>query len=605
MEFVHLVAPQGPLWRAWVAAHWERRLKRQDYQAADVQELTAFIHEKLQSIPFRYVGYLLLGLCRILRWKFLFFEEQADDIRSAVVRSEHVGLPVVAPVPDSAVTLGRISRQEPWDLFATLFPQEDGLSLLYEPELAPLEAIEASLLEGRRHTAPLDLITLAPASPALPPEKSEDAFGAPSQEDVAAMEALSQAASPAEPPELPADRGEAPAAEWLRARLPRLPRLPRPEAVRIAPLQPLMPPPTPLPLRIELPSIKVPTPATEGGAQLSTPQRLVRILDFDTPVLGPEEWPPRLVPSKVLLPDLLHLIEPSPAQFAEVPEELPHPADEVGLPPFAHVPEAEEVPAAEEVEPPSAEGRPVDEEVRPIKRRRRAVPWLDHETTIPKEVYNDTSRISLRSMYDYTIFLPHQSPQVGMTTTFGDLNRILIEPLQEARAVCERRRRARATLMQPDSGSGYVPSPAGIGAECPSAPVSSRPSPEASLPFEVGLTPLERPVVSQEEIPEVPPQLQPEEIPSAVPSEVPEHPTGPPAREEVVELLPAQETVSFFDLCGEPPGDAEAAARRFMGLLSLYMDGAVDLHQVEPYGDITIRSVDSGLTHSATAMASA
>lgn len=47
-------------------------------------------------------------------------------------------------------------------------------------------------------------------------------------------------------------------------------------------------------------------------------------------------------------------------------------------------------------------------------------------------------------------------------------------------------------------------------------------------------------------------------------------------------------TVSFFGLCDEPPGGAEAAAARFLGLLSLHADGAVTLVQEEPYGDIAV-----------------
>mmetsp|Transcript_73748 Transcript_73748/g.163022 ORF Transcript_73748/g.163022 Transcript_73748/m.163022 type:complete len:122 (+) Transcript_73748:235-600(+) len=50
----------------------------------------------------------------------------------------------------------------------------------------------------------------------------------------------------------------------------------------------------------------------------------------------------------------------------------------------------------------------------------------------------------------------------------------------------------------------------------------------------------------------------------------------------------AAEGVSFLDLCAGPPGGAEAAAARFLGLLSLHMEGAVSLDQDEPYGDIIV-----------------
>mmetsp|Transcript_105439 Transcript_105439/g.272962 ORF Transcript_105439/g.272962 Transcript_105439/m.272962 type:complete len:103 (+) Transcript_105439:656-964(+) len=59
-------------------------------------------------------------------------------------------------------------------------------------------------------------------------------------------------------------------------------------------------------------------------------------------------------------------------------------------------------------------------------------------------------------------------------------------------------------------------------------------------------------------------------------------------REELSANPGAEEGVSFFGLCESPPGGASAAAKRFMNLLVLHMDGAVSLEQEAPYGDILV-----------------
>jgi len=48
------------------------------------------------------------------------------------------------------------------------------------------------------------------------------------------------------------------------------------------------------------------------------------------------------------------------------------------------------------------------------------------------------------------------------------------------------------------------------------------------------------------------------------------------------------EVCSFFELARAPPGDAASAATRFLNLLSMHMEGRVQLEQDEPYGDIKI-----------------
>lgn len=49
-----------------------------------------------------------------------------------------------------------------------------------------------------------------------------------------------------------------------------------------------------------------------------------------------------------------------------------------------------------------------------------------------------------------------------------------------------------------------------------------------------------------------------------------------------------EERVSFLNLAMAPPGDAESAAKRFLSLLTLHMEGQVTMEQAVPYGDITV-----------------
>ena len=70
--------------------------------------------------------------------------------------------------------------------------------------------------------------------------------------------------------------------------------------------------------------------------------------------------------------------------------------------------------------------------------------WLDEQTEIPEEEYKSycTERRG-RSQNDYRVFLPHHSPNCGMTTTFGDLCDELCRFLRHAPRVGDRRRQCR------------------------------------------------------------------------------------------------------------------------------------------------------------------
>lgn len=74
-------------------------------------------------------------------------------------------------------------------------------------------------------------------------------------------------------------------------------------------------------------------------------------------------------------------------------------------------------------------------------------PMFDQETEIPAAEYNNISKITRRNVVDYTLFLPHKSPEVGLTTIFSDLCVELCEPFLRAAQVGEKRRRAIAEAL--------------------------------------------------------------------------------------------------------------------------------------------------------------
>ena len=69
--------------------------------------------------------------------------------------------------------------------------------------------------------------------------------------------------------------------------------------------------------------------------------------------------------------------------------------------------------------------------------------WLDKKTRMSLTEYLSYSTVitkECRDMFDYRVFLPHQAPNCGMSTTFGDLCDFLCEPLKHAHAVRDKRR---------------------------------------------------------------------------------------------------------------------------------------------------------------------
>ena len=69
--------------------------------------------------------------------------------------------------------------------------------------------------------------------------------------------------------------------------------------------------------------------------------------------------------------------------------------------------------------------------------------WLDTKTLMSETEYASYRTVitkERRDRFDYGVFLPHQAPNCGMSTTFGDLCDFLCEPLKHAHKVRDKRR---------------------------------------------------------------------------------------------------------------------------------------------------------------------
>jgi len=589
---------------------------------------------RITTIPLRCLGHLLLGICRIVRWKASYLDSDADEIRNTLRMStlSH-GLPVVAVVPESAVNVRRemeapLCMSPPWG-------NGDGPEMLLEPH--PLE-VDAALEAGRRHVAPVDRITMVPPLPPpttlLGDHEGRDAFGALSPADHAAMDAVSQ-----DPWALPPGRGDSLAPVQLllgdrdtagsfqsgdRLSGQILPQLNSSKPAGV--------------LEYGVPW----SPLGAGeGEDVATPLDVRRRLSYDAPALelSPLGWDGRLLDSIGLSP--LHAEElagsVAPLRDASLaPEE--------------------------------------DDAAAPHRKRARRKLWLDERVHLSREERQDTADITLNPVQEYGIYLPHARPGLRLSTVVSDVCIVLCGTLEQAPEVGAKRRRARAEQMEQvaaEAESDAIVS--GIAADVaarhselgtPAAGdtctgmelvVASPTRPDAT-PFALagepgasspgGLPPIggdepqgwavppgalyegrlhedptgelpggympESPDLDEGRASSPGALLQPEysalEGVGALVS--PDPPRVRPRRDRIgdpteqnlaavamnqedrlkrtFDVEPDQE-VSFFELCDLPPGGAEAGACRFLNVLSMHMEGIISLDQAEPYEDIILR----------------
>mmetsp|Transcript_84668 Transcript_84668/g.155246 ORF Transcript_84668/g.155246 Transcript_84668/m.155246 type:complete len:669 (+) Transcript_84668:93-2099(+) len=442
MEFVLLISEGGELWKTWVAAFYERRLRRQDYRDADVKRTVTFIIEHMRqeelsntlSIPLHCHGHLLLGSCRILLRKAELLDDAAEELRLKLLTSSGRGAGRAEPVRRlvmSDVTLSHVVGEDAYMPNDDLFTLGDigasleipGLNMLLEPEVPPMEA---DLDEGRRHAAPWSRITLPPDRPMpYPIDGPREAFGEASQVLQDVINAMRERA------------------ESLH--------------IDFGPNQRLVDPDAALPLDApfdyllgdgdddfdagrpgfsdshrgpSLPPIDSPrgdgddsrtgsggrpvdqTPNLGDLSGTSPPDEGRRRLDFDTSPGEP------LYPGDVgRLTDFLNLDSPGTGDLVSPAP----PTGRLSVGPIDPGPEPD---------------LPQEEGPRP-KRRRRRGPWLDEETTLDMQKYHNTANITLESQKEFSLSLPQSLPSLPHPTVSSNMSDSLSVSLRLGSEVAE------------------------------------------------------------------------------------------------------------------------------------------------------------------------
>jgi len=176
------ISPTGEWGKVWLAAHLEKKLKKEDFLEANIEELTSSILRNSDKLTLRYMGNFLLGLCKIFQRQSSYFEEHSREL--------HDNLMTAFSHKDDA-DKGRKDRKVGGAAEARAAAMDATADAVVVDE--ELERVLAS----RKHLAPLEDITMKPATEdALAFNVREgithDTFAATSEADQAALRALTK-----------------------------------------------------------------------------------------------------------------------------------------------------------------------------------------------------------------------------------------------------------------------------------------------------------------------------------------------------------------------------------------------------------------------------
>jgi cohesin complex subunit SCC1 len=82
-----ILAKRGPLAQVWLAAHWERKLSKNQFLSTNIQNsvciissyLAAIVHDYGDNMALRLSGQLLLGVVRIFSRKARYLLEDCNE----------------------------------------------------------------------------------------------------------------------------------------------------------------------------------------------------------------------------------------------------------------------------------------------------------------------------------------------------------------------------------------------------------------------------------------------------------------------------------------------------------------------------------------------
>lgn len=147
MEFSQLIAPDGEWNKVWLAAHWEKRLKKQDYLEIDLRLVMASFLAKKAILSLRATGHLLVGGAKVVSKKLEILEEEVQEVRRRLWLAFSGQQPAASRKGEEGEKLGQILREVDTD---SVGPHD-----------------ENALLGGKRHVARLEDITLKGPIPGL------------------------------------------------------------------------------------------------------------------------------------------------------------------------------------------------------------------------------------------------------------------------------------------------------------------------------------------------------------------------------------------------------------------------------------------------------
>ncbi|PKI82477.1 sister chromatid cohesion protein 1 [Malassezia vespertilionis] len=79
-----LLTKQGPLARAWIAAHWERRLSKAQFLHASIPDGVESLVEHDPPVALRLCGQLLVGIVRLYARKSKYLEDDCNDVLARI-----------------------------------------------------------------------------------------------------------------------------------------------------------------------------------------------------------------------------------------------------------------------------------------------------------------------------------------------------------------------------------------------------------------------------------------------------------------------------------------------------------------------------------------
>eukprot|EP01062_Namystynia_karyoxenos_P077060 TRINITY_DN7683_c0_g1_i1.p1 TRINITY_DN7683_c0_g1~~TRINITY_DN7683_c0_g1_i1.p1 ORF type:complete len:563 (+),score=219.28 TRINITY_DN7683_c0_g1_i1:127-1815(+) len=96
----YILTKKGPLNKIWLAAHWEKKLSKQDIQSIDLGEATVNIMQPSVPISARTGGELLLGCTRVYANKVAFLLRESQEV--SLLPAKHSGKVKVSDVAADA-----------------------------------------------------------------------------------------------------------------------------------------------------------------------------------------------------------------------------------------------------------------------------------------------------------------------------------------------------------------------------------------------------------------------------------------------------------------------------------------------------------------------